>query len=56
MCISAETREKYGFRDMDNLVGEPWSSCADTVDKGVEKNQAKFRYLSFHMKYTFYTL
>ena len=37
MCISAETREKYGFQRMDNFVGEAGSSCENPVDKGGTK-------------------
>ena len=56
MCISAETREKYGFRRMDNFVGEAGSSCENPVDKGVDKNPAFPRTLTFHMKFTYYAL
>ena len=56
MCISAETREKCGFRGMDNFVGRPRSSCADPVDKGVDKNEGFSACSSFHMKYTLYAL
>lgn len=52
MCISAETREKYGFRHMDNFVGEAGSSCENPVDKGVDNNPAFQRTLTFHMKFT----
>ena len=56
MCISAENREKYGFRRMDNFVGEAGSSCENPVDKGVDKNAAFPRTLTFHIKFTYYAL
>ena len=52
MCISAETREKYGFQRMDNFVGEVGSSCENPVDKGVDKNPAFRGTLTFHIKFT----
>lgn len=52
MCISAETREKYGLRHMDNFVGEAGSSCDNQVDKGVDKNPAFWGIIAFHIKYT----
>lgn len=52
MCISAETREKYGFRRMDNFVGEAGGSCENRVDKGVDKNPAFWETSAFHIKST----